>query len=120
VIDRLLAAAVRLLEGPRLRRSLVRAASRLVTIETGRCGRGYGWPSPDGERALVLARADGLRLDPIYTAKAMAAALALEPGDPILYWHTRDDAWTPPPGRLTLPAWFAEPAGSPGSASRPT
>ncbi|MCS7223029.1 MAG: D-cysteine desulfhydrase family protein [Armatimonadetes bacterium] len=37
-------------------------------------GDGYGIPSPAGNRALLeVARKEGLLLDPIYTAKAMAA-----------------------------------------------
>ncbi|MEA2125725.1 MAG: D-cysteine desulfhydrase [Solirubrobacteraceae bacterium] len=46
-------------------------------------GDGYGHPTEAGAEAV---RATGLDLDPIYTAKAMAAALAL-PG-PTLFIHT--------------------------------
>lgn len=38
-------------------------------------GETYGAPTPGAERAIELARADGLTLDPVYTAKAMAALL---------------------------------------------
>lgn len=39
-------------------------------------GRGYGIPSEEGGEALrLLARTEGLLLDPIYTAKAMAALI---------------------------------------------
>jgi len=39
-------------------------------------GETYGAPTPESERAAELARADGLELDPVYTAKAMAGLLA--------------------------------------------
>lgn len=38
-------------------------------------GAGYGHPTPAGARATERAVADGLALDPVYTAKAVAAAL---------------------------------------------
>ncbi len=41
-------------------------------------GPGYGHPTPESERAIELVRnTEGLELDPVYTAKAMAALLAL-------------------------------------------
>ena len=41
-------------------------------------GPGYGHPTPESERATELVRsAERLELDPVYTAKAMAALLAL-------------------------------------------
>ncbi|HJS42901.1 MAG TPA: hypothetical protein VJ755_05480, partial [Gemmatimonadales bacterium] len=33
-------------------------------------GRGYGYPTPDGERAAAIASEHGVRLDPTYSAKA--------------------------------------------------
>ncbi len=54
---------------------------------------GYGKPSPAGEEVAELARRDtGLRLDPTYTAKALAglrhwAAEHPESG-PVLFWNT--------------------------------
>ncbi|HEX2240144.1 MAG TPA: pyridoxal-phosphate dependent enzyme [Actinomycetota bacterium] len=42
-------------------------------------GPGYGRSTEESERALALARENaGLELDPVYTAKAMAALLALD------------------------------------------
>jgi 1-aminocyclopropane-1-carboxylate deaminase/D-cysteine desulfhydrase-like pyridoxal-dependent ACC family enzyme len=36
-------------------------------------GDGYGVPTPEGDRAIVLAaRTEGIVLDPIYTGKALA------------------------------------------------
>ncbi|MGH9803352.1 MAG: 1-aminocyclopropane-1-carboxylate deaminase/D-cysteine desulfhydrase [Blastocatellia bacterium] len=58
-------------------------------------GDGYGIPSPAGEEALaMLARAEGIVLDPVYTAKAMAALIdwvrngKLSKDDNVLFWHT--------------------------------
>lgn len=58
-------------------------------------GEGYGIPSPESEMALqLLARTDGILLDPVYTAKAMAALLdwirqgRLSETDQVLFWHT--------------------------------
>lgn len=52
---------------------------------------GYGLRSPAGDAATaLLARTEGLLLDPVYTAKAMAALLerAAEDPGPIVFWHT--------------------------------
>ncbi|MBS1786225.1 MAG: D-cysteine desulfhydrase family protein [Acidobacteria bacterium] len=58
-------------------------------------GDGYGIPSLAGEEALaMLARAEGVVLDPVYTAKAMAALIdwvrkgKLGKDDNVLFWHT--------------------------------
>ena len=49
-------------------------------------GPGYGRPTPESESAM--AAAGDLGLDPVYTAKAMAAALAFDAPGPLLYLHT--------------------------------
>ena len=58
-------------------------------------GAGYGIPTPEGMDALRLAaRTEGLLLDPVYTAKALAGAIGLaarselRPEDEVVYWHT--------------------------------
>ena len=55
-------------------------------------GPGFGTPSEAGERAAAVAlRAEGLLLDPVYTAKAFAVLLDLieaGAGGPIVFWHT--------------------------------
>ena len=58
-------------------------------------GPGYGIPSPESDAALrLLARVEGVLLDPVYTAKAMAALLAwieegrLTENDSVVFWHT--------------------------------
>jgi D-cysteine desulfhydrase family pyridoxal phosphate-dependent enzyme len=58
-------------------------------------GPGYGIPTPASIEALELAaRTEGLLLDPVYTAKAMAALIAGVRGEAfgsdetVLFWHT--------------------------------
>jgi D-cysteine desulfhydrase len=52
-------------------------------------GRGHGVSSPAGDRAAELAlRTQGLVLDPVYTAKALAALPDVAAGRPALFWHT--------------------------------
>ncbi len=64
-----------------------------VEVVRGFLGAGYGHATPESAAAIARARAEeGVTLDPVYTAKAMAAALArsAQPGapQPALYWHT--------------------------------
>lgn len=59
--------------------------ARLV-VTTDFLGAGYGHPTRESESALQ--RADELELEPVYTAKAMAAALALDAPGPVLFLHT--------------------------------
>ena len=57
----------------------------------GYIGPGYGRPSEAGRGAATLAaRTEGLVLDPVFTAKAMAALVerADEDGGPVVFWHT--------------------------------
>lgn len=57
----------------------------------GYLGPGHGTPSPEGRAAAELAaRTEGLVLDPVFTAKAMAALVDLsrEAAGPIVFWHT--------------------------------
>ncbi|HEV7226388.1 MAG TPA: D-cysteine desulfhydrase family protein [Pirellulales bacterium] len=58
-------------------------------------GPGYGVPSPAGREALdLLARTEGVLLDPVYTAKAMAALIddvrggRLPADRPVVFVHT--------------------------------
>ena len=51
-------------------------------------GPGHALPSREGSAAADLAlRTEGLVLDPVYTAKALAVLPAVAPG-PALFWHT--------------------------------
>ena len=66
-----------------------------ATVLDDYTGEGYGIPSPAGDEALaLLARAEGVVLDPVYTAKAMAALIdwvrqgKLGRDDNVLFWHT--------------------------------
>jgi 1-aminocyclopropane-1-carboxylate deaminase/D-cysteine desulfhydrase-like pyridoxal-dependent ACC family enzyme len=66
---------------------------------------GYGLPSPAGHEALTtLARTEAILLDPVYSAKAMAAVMAdvranrYRPGEAVVFIHTGG-----------VPAIFAEP-----------
>jgi D-cysteine desulfhydrase len=72
-----------------------------LSSERAWLGRGYGHRTPEAEHARDLARRrEGLLLDPVYTAKAMAALIALrERGafdGPVLFWNTYG---APEPGR---------------------
>jgi 1-aminocyclopropane-1-carboxylate deaminase/D-cysteine desulfhydrase-like pyridoxal-dependent ACC family enzyme len=58
-------------------------------------GGGYGVPTPASTEALELAaRTEGLLLDPVYTAKAMALVIAgvragaFGANETVLFWHT--------------------------------
>jgi D-cysteine desulfhydrase family pyridoxal phosphate-dependent enzyme len=66
-----------------------------VTVLDEYVGAGYGVPSAQGEEAIeLLARTEGLILDPVYTAKAMAALIdwvrkgKLTENDNVMFWHT--------------------------------
>jgi D-cysteine desulfhydrase len=66
-----------------------------VTVLDEYTGAGYGIPSAQGDEATVLlARTEGIILDPVYTAKAMAALIdwvrkgRLTETDNVLFWHT--------------------------------
>ncbi|MDP9362874.1 MAG: D-cysteine desulfhydrase family protein [Chloroflexota bacterium] len=66
-----------------------------VSIEGGFVGAGYGVPTPEGMAAIrLLARTEGVILDPVYGAKAMAALIAdvrsgvLDPSGSVVFLHT--------------------------------
>lgn len=66
-----------------------------VTVLDDFIGPGYGLDSPESVAALkLLARTEGIFLDPVYTAKAMAALIdwvrrgKLTEQDTVLFWHT--------------------------------
>jgi D-cysteine desulfhydrase len=63
-----------------------------VEVVDGYLGPGYGKSSPEGSAAMELvASTEGLLLDPVFTAKAMAAlrdmAGTIDPG-PVVFLHT--------------------------------
>lgn len=63
-----------------------------LCVERGELGSGYGYPTAAGDAATARAASTGLALDPTYTAKAFAHALARASQAPfgrvVLYWHT--------------------------------
>ena len=66
-----------------------------VDIRTDFIGPGYGVVTPEGRAALdLLARTEGILLDPVYTAKAMAALIhdvrqgKWAKGDTVIFLHT--------------------------------
>ena len=64
-----------------------------IELLDGYIGPGYGKPSPEGQDAADLAaRTEGLVLDPVFTAKAMAALIAEARAGrftgPVVFLHT--------------------------------
>lgn len=52
-------------------------------------GPGFGQPSEAGRRcARLAAETEGLVLDDVYTAKALAEVPTLASGGPVVFWHT--------------------------------
>lgn len=84
---------------PRLARDAAAVSGRTwldaAVVDHDFVGGGYGSPSDAAVEAItLLARTEGLVLDPVYTAKAMAALLAsvrdgrIGAGETVLFWHT--------------------------------
>lgn len=66
-----------------------------ITLCPDYTGAAYGVETPEGKEALrLLARTEGIFLDPVYSAKAFAALLGwvragrFRPDDSVLFWHT--------------------------------
>jgi 1-aminocyclopropane-1-carboxylate deaminase/D-cysteine desulfhydrase-like pyridoxal-dependent ACC family enzyme len=66
-----------------------------IDIDARFVGAGYGIPTPESiEATELLARREGIVLDPVYTAKAMAGLIAriragdFTPTQKVLFWHT--------------------------------
>lgn len=66
-----------------------------VEVDDTFVGEGYGLPTAQSIEAIDLAaRTEGLLLDPVYTAKAMAGLMAraragvFDPDQTVLFWHT--------------------------------
>ncbi len=66
-----------------------------VVVDDRFTGAGYGVPSEEGSEALrLLARTEGIVLDPVYSAKAFAGLLAhvrdgqIKGAREVLFWHT--------------------------------
>jgi 1-aminocyclopropane-1-carboxylate deaminase/D-cysteine desulfhydrase-like pyridoxal-dependent ACC family enzyme len=70
-------------------------ADREIEVDDGQVGGGYGVPTAASTEALEMtARREGILLDPVYTAKAMAGLIArirggeFTSGQTVLFWHT--------------------------------
>jgi len=66
----------------------------LIVLD-GYVGEGYGIPSPECLEAIrLVARTEGILLDPVYTGKAMAGLIDwirqghFEPSQTVVFWHT--------------------------------
>lgn len=66
-----------------------------VLVDDGYVGEGYGIPAPSTLEAITMtARAEGVLLDPVYSAKGMAGLIGLirqdffRPSDKVLFLHT--------------------------------
>jgi len=87
-----------LLEGIAAKLGASRASvglERPIEVDDRCVGGGYGVPTAASTEALELvARREGILLDPVYTAKAAAGLLArvrsgaFGPDDTVLFWHT--------------------------------
>lgn len=64
-------------------------------VEYGYLGGGYGVVGPlEREAISLVARLEGIVLDPVYTGRAMGAMIDMiangrfDPGDTVVFWHT--------------------------------
>lgn len=75
------------------------APSGKILVDDGYVGEGYGIPAPSTLEAIAMtARAEGILLDPVYSAKGMAGLIGLtrqgffKPDDKVLFLHTGGSA----------------------------
>jgi len=92
VLARLARRTAALLERRGARLGRLRLEPEMLDLTHDQIGAGYGHPTEAAARAATLAAAEGLSLDPVYTAKAMAGLLELRAegrlGEPVLFLHT--------------------------------
>jgi D-cysteine desulfhydrase len=92
VISRDARRAAALLERRGARLGKLQLGPEMLDLSRDQIGPGYGHPTEAAARAMELAAKDGIALDPVYTAKAMAGLLARrEEGtlaEPVLFVHT--------------------------------
>jgi len=92
VFARLARRSAALLERRGARLGKLQLDPNMLDLTRDQIGAGYGHPTEAATRAAALAAEEGLALDPVYTAKAMAGLLALREegrlGDPVLFVHT--------------------------------
>lgn len=84
-----------LVEGIFALESRQRGTTAALDIDDSQVGPGYGQPTAAMTEAVeLLARTEGILLDPVYTGKAMAGLLSLvrkeviAPGATVVFWHT--------------------------------
>ena len=69
------------------------AADAPIDLDETQLGEGYGRPTPAATvAATLLARTEGILVDPIYTAKALAGLIACVrsgawDGERVVFWH---------------------------------
>jgi D-cysteine desulfhydrase len=92
VLARLARRSVKLLERRGARLGQLHLGPDMLSLTRDQIGAGYGHPTEAAARAMALAAEEGLSLDPVYTAKAMAGLLALRAegrlDGPVLFVHT--------------------------------
>lgn len=92
VIARLARRTAKLLERRGAQLGQLQIEPEILDLTRDQIGAGYGHRTEEAARATALAVEEGLALDPVYTAKAMAGLLALRGegrlGDPVLFVHT--------------------------------
>ena len=70
----------------------VEISEKDVVLDRGYLGDGYGFPTVEGLRAMLLMeKTEHIELEPVYTAKALAALIDFvkkEPDGPLLFWNT--------------------------------
>ena len=71
----------------------VKIAPDAIVLDPDWLGPGYGVPTPEADEATrLLARTEGILVDPIYTAKALAGLIAgvrsgRWDGQRVVFWH---------------------------------
>jgi 1-aminocyclopropane-1-carboxylate deaminase/D-cysteine desulfhydrase-like pyridoxal-dependent ACC family enzyme len=70
----------------------VRPPDEAIALEDDQLGEGYGVRTPEADEATrLLARTEGILVDPIYTAKALAGLVARvrdgRVAGPVVFWH---------------------------------
>ena len=92
VVARLARRTAKLLERRGAQLGTLRLDPEAFDLTRDQIGAGYGHRTEAAARATALAAEEGLALDPVYTAKAMAGLLALRAerqlDDPVLFVHT--------------------------------